>query len=564
MRQYFSTAEKGDDAERAFLCATSFSPFSAVLSYVIWIYMHQKLCSLFLFLFFSCALLAQDIDVQHYRFEINLADETNAIEGRATIQLQFLQPVQSFALDLAGPAYNKGMKLGTVSGPGVLRYEQKNDKVWIHLQTIPAAGSTKTFTINYSGVPADGLIISTNRYGDRTFFADNWPNRAHQWIPCHDTPADKASVEFIVTAPPHYQVISNGLQVEETLVEGHKKRTHWKEEIPISTKVMVIGAAHFAIRQYHDSTCRVSVTAWVYPQDQDKGFEDFAPATGILQFFTNYIGPYPFEKLANVQSTTIFGGMENASAIFYAENVVTGTRRAEALIAHEVAHQWFGNMATEKSFAHLWLSEGFATYLAHLYLEQQYGHDTLLKRLQEDRREVIAFSKRWNRPVVDSVSDLMDLLNANSYQKGGWVLHLLRQEVGDSLFKNIIQTYYQQYKGRNADTWDFKRVAETVSGKDLTLFFNQWLFQSRLPRLEVKWRSSGQDMIVTVKQTQAPVFQFPLQLGITTEKGNSRLETLTITRQDETFKIPIAEGVKQVALDPQVRLLFEGSLQEVK
>jgi aminopeptidase N len=153
----------------------------------------------------------------------------------------------------------------------------------------------------------------------------------------------------------------------------------------------------------------------------------------FLPWLEKHIAPYPYKKLANVQSKTIFGGMENANAIFYFENSVTDTG-IEALMTHEIAHQWFGNSASEKDWSHLWLSEGFATYMTHLYLEEKYGEDSFNNRREADREKVIAFSKTRNTPVSDTSAsnNLMQLLNANSYQKGGWVLHMLRRKVGDS------------------------------------------------------------------------------------------------------------------------------------
>jgi aminopeptidase N len=504
---------------------------------------------------------SQTIDIRHYRFEIQLSDESDKINAKATIAISLPQPARDFYLDLIELKGNgKGMKVEGVKGKNVNGFQQLNDKVHIQLKS-SSAKATDTFEIIYSGIPADGLIISKNKFGDRTFFADNWPDRAHNWIPCNDVPNDKASVEFLVTAPSYYQVVSNGIQVEETNLDKNKKLTHWKEEIPIPTKIMVIGVAQFAVARV-DDLYSVPVTAWVYPQNREKGFYDYSVATGILQFFTEYIGSFPFQKLANVQSTTIFGGMENASAIFYDEKAVTGKRTSEPTIAHEIVHQWFGDMASEKSFAHLWLSEGFATYLTNVYWEQKYGKAKANERLIEEREKVIGFVRHNDHPVVDSISDFMDLLNANSYEKGSWVLHMLRGEVGDSVFRKIIREYYQQYKGDNADSREFEWVSEKVSGKNLKWFFDQWLYQPGVPKINVQWKMKGNKLSVTVQQATKSIFQFPLTIGYYSADGNLQTQKIKITKSSETFILPINSKPAKMVLDPFVEMLFDGSIKQ--
>ncbi|MET0391994.1 MAG: M1 family metallopeptidase [Chitinophagaceae bacterium] len=520
----------------------------------------------------SCVLLAavcahaqRSVDIQHYRFQIGLEDRTDTITGQASIDVVFLQPASQLVLDLVSLKSGKGMTVtGVTSSDAQLASVHRNDSLFITLPRSVQPGEKMAFRVSYRGIPADGLIISKNKFGHRTFFSDNWPNRARNWIPCVDDPADKASVEFLVTAPAHYQVVSNGLRVEESTVPGDKKLTHWKETVPLPTKVMVIGAADFAMYEAGSIGC-VAVTNWVFPENREQSVKDYASASGILEFFSDYIGPYPYKKLANVQSKTIFGGMENASAIFYFENSVNGRQDQEGLIAHEIAHQWFGNMATEKSFAHLWLSEGFATYMTICYLEKKYGADTALLLRATDRQQVIAFAAGSDRPVVDSVSSYMSLLNANSYQKGGWVLHMLRRQLGDAAFQKAVRQYYAQYAGKNADTRDLQQVFEKVSAKDLSVFFRQWLYTPGLPKLELQWKYSTQEkkINVTVKQLQPDVFRFPLELSIQLA-GRTLTETIQVTEALQTFSIPVRDKPLAVQADPGVNLLFDGSLKEMK
>jgi len=516
------------------------------------------------FVFCCCRTIVgvtQDINVLHYRYNLELNDRNDTLLGMAVVSFALLSDQRTASLELAGVnGQGKGMIVTSVSsGTYPLRFTHNADKIIFDLPT-NKMGDTLKVWITYKGIPSDGLIISKNKYGDRTFFADNWPNRAHFWIPCKDVPNDKASFEFTVTAPYRYKVISNGTLVEEKELGNAKKLTHWKEDTPLPTKVMVIGAAKFAVKTFNDSPPGIPVSAWVYEKDSTKGFHDYAPAPEILKFFSSYIAPYPYQKLANVQSKTIFGGMENAGAIFYAETSVTGKGGVEDLLAHEIAHQWFGDMASEKSFTHLWLSEGFATYLTDIYWQHKYGDEAFRKRLQNERNEVIQFVKTSNHPVVDSLSAYMDLLNANSYQKGAWILHMLRTEVGDSIFQKIIQTYYQQYKGSNADTKDFEAVAEKVLGKELTWFFDQWLYRSGIPELSANWKSDGNKLKIEIKQKGNQPFQFPLEIGMVSADGKMTVQKLLIKSKEEEFKIDSSYKPVKLVLDPNTNLLYEGSL----
>ncbi|HMI80024.1 MAG TPA: hypothetical protein VK484_14590, partial [Ferruginibacter sp.] len=222
-----------------------------------------------------CSINAQNttnIDVQHYRFALSLSDHTDMIQGTATIDLKFLKNTTTFHLDLGDiDSTGKGMKVLKVSqGRKQIFFNHRNDKLWIQLPTAVKAGSFREFTIEYSGIPSDGLIIGKSIYKKRTFFGDNWPNRAHHWLPCNDIPADKASLEFIITAPKHYSIVSNGIKKEERVVNDSTKLTHWKEDVPLPTKVMVIGAADFAVSEPAWAG-NIPVTSWVYEEDKDKG-----------------------------------------------------------------------------------------------------------------------------------------------------------------------------------------------------------------------------------------------------------------------------------------------------
>lgn len=517
------------------------------------------------FLFTVTFLPAQTpVDVQHYRFHINLSDQHDTISGIADIRHVWLSAGDRLQLDLAGVnAKGKGMLVSKVEGRGVSRFEHRDNRIQVEFQQEYKAGDTATISVHYKGIPADGLIISKTKYGNRSFFADNWPNRGHNWIPCIDVPADKATVEFIVTAPQAYQVVANGIQVEETNLPEAMKRTHWKESVPVSTKVMVIGVARFAMQLSGVVESCIPVYSWVYPEDRDKGFFDYAQAVEILPWFIDKIGPYAYGKLANVESKTIFGGLENANTIFYSESSVTGTRKSESLLVHEIAHQWFGNMATEKTFAHLWLSEGFATYMTILYMEDKYGYDTARAMLLEDRDQVIRYSKRSKSPVVDETPDYMELLNPNSYQKGGWVLHMLRRQLGDEVFWKAIREYYAAYGGKTADTEDLQHVFEKVSGKKLGAFFRQWLYTPGQPALDLEWEynEKKKELVIHLKQN-GPVFEFPLDIAVKDSSGHLSYYDTMVSGAEKKWVLTHSAPPAEIIPDPTVSLLFQATVKK--
>lgn len=514
--------------------------------------------------FFLCAaglLNAQEIDVLHYRFDIDVNDRNDTLRGKTAIAFRLLQEAKAITLDLTAPNENgQGMKITAAIFSGdpskTISVQQSPQNFTIPLPSAKK-GDTLTLFLSCEGIPDDGLIISKNKFGERTFFADNWPNRAHHWLPCNDRPDDKASFEFFVTAPARYRVVANGQKEKEETTGNGSKQTHWSEPVALSTKVMAVGIARFAVKTYADSPKDIPVSAWVYPKDSTKGFTDFAVAPLMVRFFSDYIAPFPYSKLANVQSTTIFGGMENASCIFYDEKLVTGDRSSESTVAHEIAHQWFGDMASEKSFAHLWLSEGFATYFAHLWFEKKYGKEAFYEKLEESRVKVIDFMKESNHPVVDSTADLMSLLNANSYDKGAWVLHMLRNEVGDESFQQIVRSYYNQYKGGNAETRDFEAVADAISGKTLHPFFNQWLYQPGIPVVKVTPYLEKEVLLFTVLQLQESRKQFSLEIEVIDTDGSRTRFVETVSDRKQVFRHEFRKRIKSIVLDPDKKLLFE-------
>ena len=531
--------------------------------------------NIFIFLFFVCPFTwASDpypkniaIDVIQYIFQLEVNDSTDVIVGRASVSIRFKKSIAEFELDLFNKdASGKGMEVQEVLMSGKrLPFIHKNNRLKITLPAFAKADDDLTFQVFYKGIPQEGLIIGKNKFGDRGFFGDNWPDRGHHWLPVVDHPSDKAAVDFIIIAPMHYAVVANGIKIEESPIDSKRKITHWHEEVPIPVKVMVAGIARFAV-QYVGKVNDISVESWVYPQNRLEGFYDYAVAVKVLDYFHSHIGPYSYKKLANVQSKTRWGGLENANTIFYFENSVTGKGERESLIAHEEAHQWFGNSATENDWHHVWLSEGFATYFTNLYLENVYGHDRLVEEQKTDREQVIQYYLKNPAPVVDTtIVDIDKVLSTNTYQKGGWVLHMLRHEVGDLNFWKGIRQYYATYRNSNALTADLQQIMEEVSGKNLDQFFKQWLFQAGHPKLSGTWQynSKGKTVVIELAQLQkGGLFQFPLEIGVMGIDGKKEVLTVKVSAKSQKFTLSAANVPANLVLDPNTWLLFEGSITQ--
>jgi aminopeptidase N len=509
------------------------------------------------------------IDAVHYTFRLKLQDEIDEIVGDATVLIRFVDDGQTgVALDLASQQGGKGMVVSAVTTMGhPARFEHTDNRLRISLDAPPKAGEQRAFAITYHGIPASGLRIGKNRHGDRTFFSENWPDRARQWLPMVDHPSDKATSEFLIDAPAHYQVIANGLLEDEVDGDLGRRITHWSQSVPIASWLNAIGVARFAV--HHVGIVKgVPLQSWVFPQDKEAVIPALEqPGRRVLEFYSEHVGPYAYEKLAGVQAAGVSGGTEHASAIFYGERNVTG-RGVTNLVAHEVAHQWFGDSVTERDWDDVWLSEGFATYFTLLFAEHDSGRDAFVAGLKRSREIVFATESREPSLAVihDNVADMRRVLNQLVYQKGAWVLHMLRGEVGSDKFWSGIRAYYARYRDRNASTDDFRHAMEESSGKELSWFFQQWLKRAGSPALEGSWRFSPEDKRLEIDLNQVQPggpFRLPLEIGIVTEAGAPpRIERMELKEKTQHLNIPLDKPPVSVTLDPNCWALFKAKFTQ--
>lgn len=499
------------------------------------------------------------VDVEHYDFALTLPDSGGTIRGVGTLSLTKPRGLSSFPLDLLLPIDSVA-----VDGRRVTIVRRDSGA------TIPldAGADSARVAVWYHGAPRDGLIISRDPTGGWQAFGDNWPNRGRHWLPLVDRPGDKATVTWTIDAPAALTVVANGTRTDSS-ASGGRTVWRWSEAHPIPTYVMVIAAARMTATLVPSQLCIPSVTGACVEQHVYRAADvarvpaAFGEAPAIVRFYSTVVAPFPYERLDHLESSTRFGGMENATEIFYADGTFRRGIMSWSLIAHETAHQWFGDAVTERDWAHLWLSEGFATYFAELYGESRWGRDTLVARMRRMRGEILADSRAVaQRPVIDTIeTNPLALLNANSYQKGGFVLHMARRLLGDSAFFQGVRRYWTAHRDGNATSEDLRRALEGSSGRELGWFFEQWLRRPRYPELATEWSYDRRGRRVYLDIAQGPRFgsyRFPLVVEVTKADGSTARATVDVPaleRSRVALPLDLDAPPARLTLDPDADLL---------
>ena len=506
------------------------------------------------------------VDAEHYVFRLTLlTTDSNEIEGEATVRLHVASNGAAEALlDLTSrTADGKGMTVTRVTSNGhPVSFTHERDRIRLPLPETAEAGDEVTFDIAYHGEPANGLRLLNNIHGERTAFSENWFHNARQWLPTIDHIADKATAEFIVTTRAEYQVISNGLLIDQIDLPGSLRRTHWSQDVAVSPWLYSLGIAHFVVH-YEAPVKGIQLSFWAFPQDADKGLKALErDARGAFEFFSEHVGPYAYQKLAHVEAAGMGGGTEHATNIFYGEKGVTA---GNAPVVHETAHQWFGDAVTESDWNDVWLSEGFATYFTLLYAEHAAGREAFLDGLRRSRDRVLQLENTQpNTPVVHVNFDESKAAGPNNqlvYQKGSWTLHMLREQIGTDAFWRGIRLYYQAHMNGLASTADFRGAMERASGQDLSWFFSQWLTRSGVPSVTGTWRydAAARQLVVTIRQTQAAdPYRFQMSVGVIQTPGSApRVVETQVKGRETSITIPADAAPASVVFDPNAGVLAD-------
>ncbi len=505
------------------------------------------------------------VDVKHIKLQVTLDFKARRIAGTATHTVAaILDGLAQLEFDAVE------MEISAVHVRGEQHsFDHSDEKLRIGLERVLNAGDEVEVAIDYSAKPRRGLyfIGPDAGYPDKPLEAwtQGEDEDSRYWFPCYDYPNDRVTSEVIATVPETFTAVSNGELLSNNVNRAEHTRTfHWRHDVPHSAYLISLAAGEFVeIREFAGS---VPVTYYVRAGREDDARRAFGNTPRMIQFFEKAIGvPYPYAKYAQVAvADFIFGGMENTSATTQTADTLHDARAhldftSDGLVAHELAHQWWGDLLTCRDWSHAWLNEGFATYFEALWCEEDKGADEFAWNLRLKRMAIIdEDSRSYRRAVVtNKYRAPIELFDRHLYEKGCLVLHMLRRTVGDELFFKSLNLYCTQHRGHNVITQDLQRAFEDATGRNLDFFFDQWVYKEGHPELEI---SSGYDdkqklASVTIKQTHktsdaTPVFRFPITIALMDVDGNEVRHQVEIKEKDNIFHLPAESAPKAVRVDP--------------
>jgi hypothetical protein len=458
-----------------------------------------------------------------------------------------------------------GLDIDSITVDGAAAsYDRQGDRLLVDLGATVSQGDSFQVAVYYHGqprTPGGGLYISS----DVTFTMCE-PEGARNWFPCYDKPYDKATADISITVPDGYVVASNGLLIGVARDEKAKTATYsWSEKYPIATYLVSLAISEYATFSfwYEGDEDTMEIACYAPPEDSAAAVVDFSNLPEMIVCYNELFGTYPFIEEKYGMATFPWGGaMEHQTCTSWGFNI-TGNNYWDWVVAHELAHQWWGDWVSPDNWKEIWLNEGFATYSEALWMEYLYGGSGLRAYMQEMQDYYIGWETNTGQsfPIYDPPSGY--LFSPTEYEKAGTVLHMLRFVVGDSTFFDILRTYGADHAYGSAVTDDFVSVCEDLSGQDLDWFFQQWIYQPGFPRFSFAWNyevEKGTGYVVNIslvqQQQSGPIFQMPVEIGITTGSGTV-LDTVQVDEESEQIQIVLQEQPLGVQLDPNEWLLCE-------
>lgn len=513
------------------------------------------------------------VEMQHIRLELDVSLVEQQITGQAVIDFTPIQQIERLTLDAVNQQIARVHLLGDENNPQeLLDFENTGQELHITFPESRKRGQLTRIAIEYQvREPSTGLHFfqptEQEPHLPWMVWSQGEPVSNRHWFPCLDHPNQRQTTELIVTVEPQYEVLSNGQLLSRTEVDGGEKvRFHWHQDRPHVAYLVTLVVGEFTVTR--EEWRGRPVTYYVPKQLQTDVDATFGRTVAMLDFFSDRFGiEYPWHQYAQVvveQFTS--GGMENTSATTLYEAVLHDERALldsspDWLIAHELGHQWWGDLVTCKDWSHLWLNEGFATYCEVLWAEHHIGRDEADYILLQKSRAARS-STALQRPIVDRhYPNPGSMFDVRVYPKGGWVLHMLRHQVGDEDFFKVLQRYGMLMAYQTAETSDLRKTFSELTGLSLERFFRDWTERPGHPILKIDSEYEPKDQLVRIRirqEQEGEAFHFPLTIELTGKSGadTRRLEK-EITEKDFTFYVPAEQRPENIRIDPEFALLAE-------
>jgi aminopeptidase N len=516
---------------------------------------------------------SRSFDVLHYRIEVAFEEDQRKVIGTTMLRVHPLADgIDSVVLDAA----ELDVESVSVGKSGSAGFVNRSPELVVRLGRVCGVTDTLDIRVMYSCTPKKGLYFiqpdSSHPRRHRQIWTQGEDMDNHYWFPCYDFPNSKGTSEVIATVREDYTLLSNGRLVKASHDPNRKTRTfHWRQEKPHSSYLIMLVAGDYHVTR--EMYGKIPLLYYVYPEDSSRVHLIFGRTSGMMKFFEEKIGErYPWDQYAQVIiDDFMWGGMENTSATTMNTSLVVDERSVKEMspdptVAHELAHQWWGDLVTCRDWQHLWLNEGFATYFEKMYDEYADGTDAFQFAMMEMSRAVRSSDRVLGRkPIVSRESH-----ETNVYSRGAWVLHMLRDVVGERPFWNGLREYLRRHKYANAETHEFELALEDATGQNLEWFFYQWVQKAGFPQLEVKkeWNEQRGMLSVTITQTQPQdsltgIFKFPLNMEFSGD-GWKMMERIWVERAESTYAVHLPKEPQLVIADRGFHVLKDLKFEKPK
>ena len=518
---------------------------------------------------------SRDYDLQNVRVSLHFDLDQRKVIGEVTHTLSILRDgVAHLEFDCAEITVSSARVNGKDAA-----FDLRDDKLIVHLAQPAKSGEKFEVEIKYGGKPTSGLYFILPDRDDpdraREIWTQGEAEDTHHYIPIYDYPNDRTTTEMILTVPGDWLTVSNGKLLNVQDAPNGQKTWTWRQSLPVSTYLISFVAGEY--REKKDTWRNIPLTYNV-PRGMDDTIEPtFRHTKEMLDFFSDRFGvPYPWDQYAQTAvDDFVASGMENVSAttlaardMVHADLASEKPEEADGLISHEMTHQWFGDLVTCKDWTNTWLNEGFATFGATLWEEHFYGADASGYRYWRDQNTWMQSRELYPIPIVTrDINDSVEYVG-NVYDKAGWVIHMLREQMGDEAFFRALKHYLEANRLQNVVSADLAKAVEESSGTNVDLFFDQWIYGAGAPRFTVRstYDDAGKKVSLSIKQTQkveghVGLFRVPIEISITTASGE-KLFPIEVSKADETFSFPVEGPPLMVLFDKGDKILKSVDFQK--